>query len=89
MTRDAEYIANTVSAHHVPRGARNIERLTAAVAFHDGGDFDGRRALVLQAPESQTTLQPERDLRQHISEFLLDELVGSQRTAKTPVSVFS
>src|SRR5262249_45221783 len=82
VTRDAEIIADTVTAHHVTRSARNVERLTAAVALHDRGDFGGRRALVLQAPEPQAALQSERDLGPHISEFFLDELVGSQRTAE-------
>jgi hypothetical protein len=51
MTRDAEFIANTGTVHYVTRCARNVERLTAAIALHDGSDFGGRRALILQAPE--------------------------------------
>ena len=78
----AELVADAVAAHHVAGGAGDLERLAAAVALHDAGELDRRRALVLHAAESQTALQAERDLGGHVGELLLHQLVGGQRPAE-------
>ena len=82
VTRDAELVRDAVAAHHVARRARDVERLAAGVALQDRGDLDGRRAVVLHAPESQAALQPERDLGLHVGELLLDQLVRRERPAE-------
>src|SRR6185295_19892679 len=67
---------------HVARRARDLQRLSAGVALHDRGDLRGGLAFVLQAAETQTALQPKRDLRLHVGELLLDQLVRGERTAE-------
>ena len=82
MADDAELVGNTVAAHHVARHAGDIERLAAAVAFHDRGDFHGRRTLILHAAQAQTALQAHGDFCQHIGQFLLHQLVRGQWAAE-------
>src|SRR5690606_204901 len=47
MPGDTKLVADAVAAQHVTGRAGDIQRLAAAVALHDGGDFHRRRALVL------------------------------------------
>mmetsp|Transcript_41417 Transcript_41417/g.97041 ORF Transcript_41417/g.97041 Transcript_41417/m.97041 type:complete len:470 (+) Transcript_41417:1594-3003(+) len=79
---DAELVADAIAAEHVAREAGDVQALAAAVALHDGRDLDGRRALVLHAAQAQAALQAEGDLRLHVGQLLLDQLVGRERLAK-------
>src|SRR6185369_10381913 len=60
----------------------DLERLAAGVALHDRRDLRRRLALVLEAPEPQATLQPDRDLGLHVGKLLLDQLIRGERPAE-------
>ncbi len=82
MPGHAEFVADAVAAEHVASHAGDIQRLAAAVALHDRGDFHRGGALVLHPAEAQAALQGQGDLGLHVSQLLLDQLVGSQRPAE-------
>src|SRR3984957_562422 len=82
MPNDAVLVRDAVAAQHVARHACDIQRLAAGIALHDGGDFHGGRAVILHTTEPQTPLQAQGDLRLHVDEFFLDELICGERPAE-------
>src|SRR5437667_2537301 len=79
MADDVELVDDAVAAVHVARDPGDVEGLAAGVALHDRRDLGRVLALVLEAPQTQASLQPERDLGLHVGELLLDQLVRGQR----------
>ena len=45
VARHAELVADAVATHHVARHAGDVQRLAAAVAFHDAGGFDNGNGI--------------------------------------------
>src|ERR1700712_5416569 len=82
MPRDPELVADAVAAQHVACDSGDVQALAAVVALHDRGDLDRGRAFVLHPAQSQTPLQAERDLRLHVRQLLLDQLVRGERLAE-------
>ena len=82
VARHAELVADAVAAHHVARHAGDIERLAAAVALDQRGDFHHVLVLVLHAAHAQAGLQAQRDFGLHVGQLFLDELVGGQGPAE-------
>src|SRR5206468_11110420 len=77
-----ELVDDAVAAVHVARDTGDVERLAAGVALHDRRDLGRVLALVLEAAQTQASLQPERDLGLHVGELLLDQLVRRERPAE-------
>ena len=77
-----EFVGNSIAAVHVARRARDLERLAAIVALEERNC--GRRgpALLEQPAQPQRRMEAQRDLRLHIGELLLNELVGGKGTAE-------
>jgi hypothetical protein len=71
VPRDTKLVADAVATEHVARGPGNLQRLAATVTLHDAGDLDCGVALILQATQTQAALQAERDVGEHVGEFLL------------------
>ena len=65
---------DAVAAVHVPRGARDVQRLAAVVALHQGDHFRREAPLVQQPADAEGPLQAQRDLRLHVGKFLLIKL---------------
>jgi|GEM_PF-102766 len=80
VPRDPELIVNAIAPEHVARLARDIERLAAGIALHQGGDFHGGGAVILHPPQAQATLQCQADLGLHVGKFFLHQLIGRQGT---------
>jgi hypothetical protein len=80
------------------RAPGNLQRLAATVTLHDAGDLDCGVALILQATQTQAVLQAERDVGEHVGEFLLHQLIRSDGLAellavehvlaRAPVAIF-
>ena len=75
-------VRDAVAAVHVAGGARDLQRLAAAVALDQRDHLRRRAALVHEPADPQAGLQAERDLGLHVGELLLDQLVGGQRPAE-------
>ena len=69
-------------AINVPCGAGNAQGFAAAIALHDGSDFDGCRALVFHATQTQAALQTQGNFGLHIGQLFLYQLVGRQGLTK-------
>src|SRR3712207_5098722 len=75
-------VHDAVAAVHVPRHARDLQRLAAVVALDQADHLRRRAALVEQPPDPQRGVQAERDLGLHVGELLLDQLRPRQRPAE-------
>src|SRR5208282_4837307 len=53
---DVEFVDDAVTAVHIARRARDIERLAAGVALHDRGDLRRGLALVAKPAQAQANL---------------------------------
>lgn len=73
---DVVLVREAVAAEHVTCVARDLDRLAARVALHHGDELHWRLALVKQTSDLQTRLETDRDLRAHVRELLLDQLVA-------------
>jgi hypothetical protein len=72
-------VRDPVTAVHVARGPRDIQCLAAGIALQQRDQFGRKLVIVLEAARLQAALQPQADLRLHVGELLLDELVRCER----------
>src|SRR5664280_148570 len=82
MPDDMITIGNAVSAVNVTGRPRNIERLAGAIPLEQGNHLRAGAPVIAQSAQMQTRVQPERNLRLHVSKLLLDQLVGAQWSTK-------
>ena len=75
-------IGHAVATVHVAGVAGNGERLAAIVALEQRDRRRRGAAFVHQPAEAQRGVQAKRDLRLHVGELFLDELVGGERAAE-------
>jgi len=76
------FVGDAISAVHVAGDARDRQGLAAIVALEQGDGLGCQPSFVHQAPGTKTALQPQRDLRLHVGELQLDQLIGRQRPAE-------
>src|SRR5690348_18045298 len=79
---DVELVAYPVAPVHVARDTGDVERFAARVALHERHHLRRRGMLVHEPPDAERPLEAERDLRLHVRELPLYELVGRERPAE-------
>ncbi len=72
-------VGDAVAAVHVPRRAGDVQRLAAVVALEHGNVLHRKPILIEQAAHPEAALEAQGDLRLHVGELFLDQLVGRER----------
>src|SRR5690606_32678234 len=76
------FVADAVAAVHVTGHTGDLQSFAAVVALEQGDGIGNCLAGVHQTTQLQGALQAQGDLGLHVGQFLLDQLIGSQGTAK-------
>ncbi len=81
---DLEFFRDAVATMHVTRNAGDIKRLPAVIALDQRDHLRREGAFIHQSADTQACLQPECDLRRHVSQFLLVQLGRGERAGELP-----
>src|SRR3546814_10224166 len=74
-----KFIADPVTAMHVPRCPGNVQRFATVVAFDETDHLRRPRTRIDIPADSQSCIQPQRNFRLHVGQLGLDQLRRSQR----------
>src|SRR5688500_1955849 len=82
VAHHVELGADAVAAMHVACDPGDIQRLPAIVALQEADRLGDQLAFLEPASDAERSLQAERDLRHHVGQLELDELVGGEGLAE-------
>ena len=75
-------VADPVASQHVPALTCDRQGLAAVVPLQQGDHLGHHLALLLETAELEAGMEAEGDFRHCVRQFLLDQLVSSQRPSK-------
>mmetsp|Transcript_21526 Transcript_21526/g.26633 ORF Transcript_21526/g.26633 Transcript_21526/m.26633 type:complete len:250 (-) Transcript_21526:959-1708(-) len=78
MSNNTVLVANPVPSQHIPRHPTNLQGLPTIIPLHNRHHIRTGIPLLHQPPQPQTTLPSQRDIRQHVSQLHLNQLVRPQ-----------
>ena len=82
MLRRLAIIITRTHTRNPPADARDVKGLAAIVALDERDHLRHGLALLQQPPHAHGGLQPQRDLRVHVRQLLLHQLIARQRRAE-------
>ena len=75
-------VADPIPSQHVPALTCDRQGLAAVVPLQQGDHLGHHLALLLETAELEAGMEAEGDFRHCVRQFLLDQLVSSQRPSK-------